>query len=299
MYDLVIIGGGPGGLTAAIYARRALLKTLLIEKGALGGQIAKSDVIENYPGFPTISGAELMEKFEEHAKSFELEVKMAEVESVVDEGDKKLLKTSEGDISAKAVIVATGASPRKLGAPGESEFIGKGVSYCATCDGPFFRGLEVLVVGGGDTAVKEAVYLSKLVKKVYLVHRRDALRAEKILQEKAKNTENIEILWSHVLEEIKGEQLVTSTVVKDLKTEETKELPTEGVFVFVGINPTTKFVDVEKDDQEFIITNKNMETSVEGIYAIGDCRDTPLLQVATAVGDGAIAAFKAEEYIEG
>lgn len=298
MYDLVIIGGGPGGLTAAIYARRALLKTLLLEKGALGGQIAKSDIIENYPGFPSISGAELMEKFEEHAKSFELEVKIAEVLSIENDGDAKLLKTSEGDISTKAVIVATGASPSKLGVPGELEFIGKGVSYCATCDGPFFRGLEVLVVGGGDTAVKEAVYLSKLVKKVYLVHRRDKLRAEKILQEKAKKTENIEILWSHVLEEIKGEQLVTSSVVKDLKTGETRELATEGVFVFVGINPTTNFVDAEKDDRDFIITNQNMETSIEGIYAIGDCRNTPLLQVSTAVGDGAIAAFKAEEYIE-
>ena len=299
MYDLVIIGGGPGGLTAAIYARRAMLKTLLIEKGALGGQIAKSDVIENYPGFPSISGAELMEKFEEHAKSFELEVKTAEVESIEDKGEVKLLKTSEGDIEAKAIIVATGASPRVLGAPGEREFTGKGVSYCATCDGPFFRGLEVLVVGGGDTAVKEAVYLSRLASKVYLVHRRDKLRAEKILQEKAINAENIEILWSHVLEEIKGEQLVKGTSVKSLKTEEVRELPTEGVFVFVGINPTTDFVDVEKDDQGFIITNQSMETSVKGIYAIGDCRNTPLLQVATAVGDGAIAAFKAEEYIEG
>ncbi len=298
MYDLVIIGGGPGGLTAAIYARRAMLKTLLIEKGALGGQIAKSDVIENYPGFPSISGAELMEKFEEHAKGFELEVKTAEVTSIEDNGKVKLIKTSEGDIEAKAIIVATGASPRVLGAPGEKKFTGKGVSYCATCDGPFFRGLEVLVVGGGDTAVKEAVYLSRLASKVYIVHRRDKLRAEKILQDKAINAENIEILWSHVLEEIKGEQLVTATVVKDLKTEETRELPTEGVFVFVGINPTTGFVDVEKDDRGFILTNKNMETSVKGIYAIGDCRDTPLLQVATAVGDGAIAAFKAEEYLE-
>ncbi len=299
MYDLVIIGGGPGGLTAAIYARRAMLKTLLIEKGALGGQIAKSDVIENYPGFPSISGAELMEKFEEHAKSFDLEVKTAEVESIEDNGEVKLVKTSEGEIEAKAIIVATGASPRVLGVTGEREFTGKGVSYCATCDGPFFRGLEVLVVGGGDTAVKEAVYLSRLASKVYLVHRRDKLRAEKILQEKAINAENITILWSHVLEEIKGEQLVTGTVVKDLKTDETRELPTEGVFVFVGINPTTNFVDAEKDDQGFIITNKNMESSVKGIYAIGDCRDTPLLQVATAVGDGAIAAFKAEEYLEG
>lgn len=298
MYDLVIIGGGPGGLTAAIYALRARLSTLVIEKEGLGGQIAKSDVIENYPGFPSISGMELMEKFEEHAKGVGLEVKYAAVESITSDGGVKVLATTEGEVRAKAVIVATGAKPRMLGVPGEKEFFGKGVSYCATCDGPFFRGQEVVVVGGGDTAVKDAFFLSKLVKKVYLVHRRDELRAEKILQEKVIEKENVEILWSHVLAEVKGDKTgVTGVVVENLKTKEKKDIPVPGVFIFVGINPTTDFVNVDKDDRGFIVANLNMETSEAGIYSIGDCRTTPLLQVATAVGDGAVAAFKAEEYI--
>ncbi len=221
MYDLVIIGGGPGGLTAAIYALRARLKTLVIEKEGLGGQIAKSDVIENYPGFPTISGMELMEKFEAHAKSVGMEVKYAAVESISSDSGVKVLSTTEGEVRAKAVIVATGAKPRMLGVPGEKEFFGKGVSYCATCDGPFFRNQEVVVVGGGDTAVKDAFFLSKLVKKVYLVHRRDELRAEKILQEKVIEKENIEILWSHVLSEVSGDKTgVTGVVVENLKTKD-------------------------------------------------------------------------------
>ncbi|MEE9613327.1 MAG: thioredoxin-disulfide reductase [Thermodesulfobacteriota bacterium] len=299
MYDLIIIGGGPAGLTAGIYAQRARLKTLLLEREVVGGQIAVSDIIENYPGFPPISGAELMEKFEAQAKGFGLEIKMAEVQNVTPDGKGKLLKTSEGELRTKAVIVATGAKPRRLGVPGEVELTGKGVSYCATCDGPFFRGKPVMVVGGGDTAVKEAVYLSKIASKVYIVHRRDQLRAEKILQEKALATENIEVLWSHVLKEVTGDKMgVTGAVVKDLKSSEEKEVAVDGVFVFVGINPTTYFVDVEKDESDFIKTNQKMETSTEGIFAAGDCRTTPLLQVATAVGDGAIAAFMAEKYVE-
>ena len=297
MYDLIIIGGGPGGLTAGIYAQRARLKTLLLEKSALGGQIAVSDIIENYPGFPSISGPELMEKFEEHARGTGLEVKFTEVSGVTTDGKDKVVSTAEGDLRARAVIVATGASPRRHGAPGEVEFTGKGVSYCATCDGPFFRNQEVMVIGGGDTAVKEAVYLSKIASKVYVVHRRDKLRAEKILQEKALASDNIEILWSHLLKEVKGERIVTSVVVEDLKGGGEREIATEGVFVFVGTNPSTGFVDVNKDDAGFIIANQSMETSEPGIYAIGDSRNTPLKQVATAVGDGAIAAFKAEEYI--
>jgi thioredoxin reductase (NADPH) len=298
MYDLIIIGGGPGGLTAGIYAQRALLKTVLIEKSALGGQIAVSDVIENYPGFPSISGAGLMEKFEEHARGTGLEIKFAEVEGITLEGGVKILKTTEGEFRAKAVIIAVGASPKRLGAPGEVELTGKGVSYCATCDGPFFRNLDVMVVGGGDTAVKEAVYLSKLAKKVYVVHRRDRFRAEKILVDKAVNAPNIEILWNHTLKEITGERLVSGARVTDLKTNAEREIAVEGVFVFVGTVPSTGFADVEKDERGFIKTNSSMETSVKGIFAIGDCRNTPLLQVATAVGDGAIAAFRAGEYIE-
>ncbi len=299
MYDLIIIGGGPAGLTAGIYAQRAKLKTLLLEKEFVGGQIAVSDVIENYPGFPSISGAGLMEKFEEHAKGFGLEIKFAQVQTITLEGNVKVLNTTEGELRAKAVIVATGAKPRRLGVAGEKELTGKGVSYCATCDGPFFRGQPVMVVGGGDTAVKEAVYLSKIASKVYIVHRRDKFRAEKILQEKLMAAENIVKLTSHVLKEIKAESgVVKKALVEDLKTSETKEVYVEGVFIFVGINPTTDFVDVEKDEGGFIKTNQKMETSLPGIYAAGDCRDTPLLQVATAVGDGAIAAYCAEAFIE-
>ncbi len=299
MYDLIIIGGGPAGLTAGIYAQRAKLKTLLLEKEFVGGQIAVSDVIENYPGFPSISGAGLMEKFEEHAKGFGLEIKFAQVETITLEGNVKVLKITEGELRAKAVIVATGAKPRRLGVAGEKELTGKGVSYCATCDGPFFRGQPVMVVGGGDTAVKEAVYLSKIASKVYIVHRRDKFRAEKILQEKLMAAENIIKLTSHVLKEIKAEGgVVKKAVVEDLKSSEIKEIDVEGVFIFVGINPTTDFVDAEKDEGGFIKTNQKMETNLPGIYAAGDCRDTPLLQVATAVGDGAIAAYCAEAFIE-
>ncbi|MBI4949400.1 MAG: thioredoxin-disulfide reductase [Deltaproteobacteria bacterium] len=300
MYDLVIIGGGPAGLTAGIYAQRARLNTILIEKQMVGGQIAVSDVIENYPGFPSISGAGLMEKFEEHAKGLGLKISFMDVENITLDGNVKVLKTSEGELRAKAVIVATGARPRRLGVPGEKELTGKGVSYCATCDGPFFRGQRVMVVGGGDTAVKEAVYLSRLAAKVYVVHRRDKFRAEKMHMEKAEATQNIEFLCSHVLKEIKAENgVVTKAVVEDLKGSAIKDIEVEGVFIFVGINPTTDFVDADKDASGFIKTNARMETSVPGIFAAGDCRTTPLLQVATAVGDGAIAAAMAEEYIEG
>lgn len=298
MYDLIIIGGGPAGLTAGIYAQRAKLKTVLLEKEMIGGQIAVSDIIENYPGFPSISGSGLMEKFEEHARGLGLEIKLTDVLIVQNNGKGKIVKTSDGDFTSRAVIVATGAKPRRLGVPGEKEFTGKGVSYCATCDGPFFKGKPVLVVGGGDTAVKEAVYLSRIASKVYLAHRRDQFRAEKIIQEKAFSAKNIEMLLSHVLREIKGKTGVEKAIVQNLKDNATKEIVVEGVFVFVGINPTTDFVDVEKDEYGFIKTDRDMKTSVRGIFAAGDCRITPLKQVSTAVGDGAIAAFTAEKYIE-
>lgn len=300
MYDLIIVGGGPAGLTAGIYAQRARLKTLLLEREFVGGQIALSDVIENYPGFPSISGAALMEQFEAHAKKFGLEIRLAGVVDISDEAGVKALKTTEGELKARAVIIATGAKPRRLGVPGEKELTGKGVSYCATCDGPFFRNQRVMVVGGGDTAVKEAVYLSRLASTVYVVHRRDKFRAEKLLQEKMEASANVVLLRSHVLKEIKGEGgVVKKAAVEDIKTGAVRDIEVEGVFVFVGINPTTDFVDVEKNDGGFIKTNERMETSVAGIFAAGDCRTTPLLQVATAVGDGAIAAYMAEAYIEG
>ncbi|MBI2400128.1 MAG: thioredoxin-disulfide reductase [Deltaproteobacteria bacterium] len=299
MFDLVIIGGGPAGLTAGIYAQRARLKTVLLEKQMVGGQIAVSDVIENYPGFPSISGAGLMEKFEEHARGLGLEIRFTDVMNITVENEVKVIKTSDGEIRTKAVIIATGAKPKRLGVPGEKELTGKGVSYCATCDGPFFRNLKVMVVGGGDTAVKEAVYLSRLAAKVYIVHRRDKFRAEKMHQEKMEATANIEMITSHVLKEIKSENnLVKSVVLQDIKSCEMREIETEGVFIFVGINPTTDLADVDKTDGGFIKTAPDMSTSVPGIFAAGDCRNTPLLQVATAVGDGAIAAGSAIEYVE-
>jgi len=298
MYDIVIIGGGPAGLTAAIYAIRLGLKTIMVEKELVGGQIALSDIIENYPGFPSISGAGLMEQFEAHAKGLGLEIILREVQEIKRAEDKTLiLQTSEGDMRTKSVIVATGAKPRRLGAAGEVEFTGKGVSYCATCDGPFFKGLNVLVVGGGDTALKEAVYLSKIAKKVYIAHRRDEFRGEKIQQDRAEAAENIEFLRSHALKELRGEMVVTEALVEDLKTGETKTLAVDGAFIFVGITPTTGFIEAEKDESGFIKTNQNMETNLPGIFAAGDCRTTPLLQVATAVGDGAIAAYKAADYV--
>lgn len=300
MYDLIIIGGGPGGLTAGIYAQRSRLKTLLIEKEMVGGQIAVSDVIENYPGFPSISGAGLMEKFEEHARGLGLEIRFDEVLNITLDGNVKVLKTAEGELRAKAVIISTGAKPKRLGVTGERELTGKGVSYCATCDGPFFRGRNVMVVGGGDTAIKEAVYLSKLAARVSVVHRRDKFRAEKMHIEKAQATANIEFLTNCTLKEIKAEAgVVVAASIQNLKTNESRDVPVEGVFIFVGINPTTDFVDVDKDERGFIKTNQLLETSVPGIYAVGDCRTTPLLQVATAVGDGAIAAHGVDGYVEG
>ena len=298
MHDLVIIGGGPAGLTAGIYAVRLGVKTLLVESEFVGGQIALSDIIENYPGFESISGSALMEKFETHARNLGLEIRVAGVEDVVFEDKVKVLKTPEGDIPAKAVIVVTGAKPKRLGAPGEREFTGKGVSYCATCDGPFFKNQSVMVVGGGDTAIKEAVYLSKLASKLSLVHRRDRFRGEKVQQDRAEASANIEFLRSHILKEIKGDTVVRGAILEDLKTNRIKEVQVDGVFIFVGINPTTDFIDVEKDDGGFIKTNQSMETNRPGVFAAGDCRTTPLRQVSTAVGDGAIAAYMAESYIE-
>ncbi|MFQ5353858.1 MAG: NAD(P)/FAD-dependent oxidoreductase, partial [Thermodesulfobacteriota bacterium] len=261
--------------------------------------IARSDIIENYPGFPSISGAGLMEHFEAQARGLGLEIIMREVSEITEDNGIQVLKTTDGDMRAKAVIIATGAQPRRLGAKNEVEYTGKGVSYCATCDGPFFKGLTVLVVGGGDTALKEAVYLSKITKKVYIAHRRDEFRGEKIQQERAEAAENIEFLKSHVLKELNGDMVVKEAVIEDLKTGEIKTIAVDGAFIFVGITPTTGFVNAEKNEQGFIKTNQNMETNVPGVFAAGDCRTTPLLQVATAVGDGAIAAYKAADYIEG
>ncbi|MDJ1421378.1 MAG: thioredoxin-disulfide reductase [Candidatus Methanoperedens sp.] len=299
MYDVVIIGGGPAGLTAGIYAKRAMLKALLLEKIGTGGQIIITDLIENYPGFTEISGAELAQKLEEHAGKFGLETKsLAEVTGIEDKGKTKVVKTADGDIEAKAVIIASGTTPRKLGARGELEFTGRGVSYCATCDGFFFRDKVVVVVGGGDSAITEAIFLTKMAKKVIIVHRRDKLRAEKINQEHAFANPKISFVWDSVVEEIAGKQVVEKVIVRNVKTNQISEIKTDGVFIYVGLIPNTGFADVKKDDWGFIIANDKMETSVRGIFVAGDCRNTPLRQIATAVGDGAIAAVSAERYIE-
>jgi thioredoxin reductase (NADPH) len=299
-YDVVIIGGGPAGLTAGIYSKRAMLNTLLVEKMGIGGQIIITDLVENYPGFLGISGAELASKFEQHAAKFGLETKsMVEVTGIEDRGQLKVVKTTDGDIETRTVIIATGTTPRKLGAKGELEFIGRGVSYCATCDGFFFRDKVVVVVGGGDSAITEAIYLTKMTKKVIVVHRRDKLRAEKINQEHAFAKPGINFVWDSVVEEIAGKQFVEKVIVRNVKTGELSEIKTDGVFIYVGLIPNTNFADLEKDEGGFIIPYSGQTTSVKGIFVAGDCRVTPLRQIATAVGDGAIAAVSAERYLEG
>jgi len=303
MYDLIIVGGGPAGLTAGIYAVRFGLETVVLERSEISGQIALTDIVENYPGFPSITGFELMEKYKEHALAAGVVTKITDVLSVRSEGEKKLVSTDSGDLEARAVIIATGANPKHLGVPGEEELIAKGVSYCATCDGPFFRNKTVVVVGGGDSALTDALILSKLAEKVYVVHRRDELRAAKILQDRAFAAPNIEFIWDSVVREIVGTgdkvRKVEKVVLEDVKTWETRELPTNGVFIYIGIHPNTEIVDVEKDRNGFIKTDRWMGTSVKGVYAIGDCRDTPIWQLVTAVSDAAVAATAANEYIQG
>lgn len=299
VYDVVIIGGGPAGLTAGIYVKRAMLNAVLIEKIGVGGQIIVTDKVENFPGFLEISGADLAAKFEEQARKFGLEIKgMVEVDAIEDKGNIKIIKTTEGDIETKSVIIASGTTPKKLGAKGEIEFTGRGVSYCATCDGFFFRDKAVVVIGGGDSAITEAIYLTKMAKKVIVVHRRNELRAEKINQEHAFSNPKISFIWDSVLEEIVGKNIVEKVILRNLKTKETSEVKTDGVFIYVGLIPNTAYADVRKDEWGFIMANPKMETSVKGIFVAGDCRVTPLRQIATAVGDGAIAAVSTERYLE-
>jgi thioredoxin reductase (NADPH) len=302
-FDVVIIGGGPAGLTAGIYCGRAKLKAVVFEALSAGGQVLMAGTIENYPGFPGgISGPELIERFKKQLDEIGIPLReFVKVEGVLEKEGYFVVKTTQGDVEAKCLIIATGAQPARLGVPGEDKFIGQGVSFCAYCDGFFFRDKKVAVIGGGDRAVEEALYLKNMAKEVYLIHRRDRLRAQKILQERLFEAKNVKTIWNSVVTEIKGDQSgVKALEIMDLKTGERTLLEIDGVFVAVGQQPASEiFRDlVEMDERGFIKTNLKGATSKAGIFAAGDVREKELRQVSTAVGDGAIAAWAAVEYLQ-
>ncbi len=302
VYDTLIIGGGPGGLTAGLYAARAGLSVALLEKGLPGGQISTTFRVENYPGFPEgIGGPELGSVIEQQAAHFGVQIVLTEVTGVELGGQIKLVGATNGDYRGWTVIVATGANPAALNVPGEEQLRGKGVSYCATCDGAFFRGKDVAVVGGGDAAVEEALFLTRLARKVTIVHRRDALRATKVAQDRAFADPKIEFRWDTVVDEILGQDEVRGLALRNVKTGARSELAVEGVFIYVGMRPNTQFLggQLAMDAQGYIITNEEMETNVPGVFAVGDVRRKRLRQVVTAVADGAIAATAADVYLRG
>ena len=299
-YEVVIIGGGPAGLTAGLYAARAKLNSLLIEKGAIGGQIVNAEQVDNYPGFPEgISGSELGELMHQQATKYGLKTLIAEVTGLEPQEKQKVVKTTEGNFIAKAVIIAGGSNRQKLGIPGEKKFTGKGVSYCATCDAFFFQDKPVAVVGGGNAAVTEALYLVKFASKVTVIHRRDRLRATSILQEKAFSEPKIEFLWDTVVEEIEGGDFVERIRLRQVKTGEKSALEVAGIFVSVGLKPDTDYLKgvLPLSEAGYIITNDRLETGTPGIFAAGDIRHDSARQVITAAGDGATAAIYAEKFI--
>ncbi|MBU2534836.1 MAG: thioredoxin-disulfide reductase [Chloroflexi bacterium] len=299
-YDVVIIGGGPAGLTAGIYTARARLKSLLIERGATGGLIVNAGVVENYPGFPDgINGLELAEAMHQQAVKFGLETLTADVTGLELKDERRVVKTSEGDVAARAVIVAGGSDRVKLGVPGEEEFTGRGVAYCAICDGYFYRDVPVAVVGGGNAAVNEALELTKFASRVTIIHRREELRATKILQERAFAEPKIEFSWNTVVEAVEGEDTVKKLRLKNVQNGEKSTLDISGVFMAVGFRPNTGYLKsvLTLADDGTVITNEKMETAVPGIFAAGDIRSSSIRQVAAAVGDGSVAAIYAERYI--
>lgn len=299
-YDVIVIGAGPGGMTAALYASRANLSVLMIDRGIYGGQMNNTAEIENYPGFKSILGPDLAKKMYESSTNFGAKYAYGTVESVEDKGNTKIVKTDQDSYETSSVIIGTGSQYRKLGVPGEEEYSGKGVSYCAVCDGAFFKNREVVVVGGGDSAISEALYLAGIVAKVTVIHRRDQLRAQKVLQDRAFANDKIDFVWNTNVTEIMGDNMkVTGVKIVNNETNEEKTIDANGVFVYVGNNPVTDvFSNLNiTDEKGWIKTNDRMETSVKGIFAIGDVRVKELRQVSTAVGDGGIAGQNAFEYV--
>ncbi len=300
MYEVLIIGAGPAGMTAAIYAARAGYKTAILEHGVPGGQAATTDMIENYPGFPEgISGPELMMKFFEQTQTFGVEMIYEQVQSVELTGDIKRVTTDKQTLEAKTVVIASGAKPRTLGVANEGRLRGRGVSYCATCDGFFFKDQPVAVVGGGDTAVEEAMYLTKMCSSVTLIHRRDELRANKLAQSRAFANDKLHIIYDTVVDEIVGDEKVTQLKLRNKKTDATSTLDVNGVFIFVGYLPNDAFLppELEVNEQGYIITDEEMATNIPGVFAVGDVRQKKLRQVTTAVGDGGAVMHGIEEYL--
>lgn len=300
-FDVVILGGGPAGFSAGIYTARGNVSTVILDVSMLGGQPSNYLELENYPAFMKIGGFELMEKFEEHADMFGVQkFPMQEIEFIDLVSSPKIIRTKEVEFRTKSVIIATGAKPMKLGVKGEEEFVGRGVSYCAVCDGAFYKDKVVAVVGGGNSAVEEAIYLTNFASKVYIIHRRDELRADKIIQDRAAKNEKIEFVLNSVVCEIQGQDLVNNLILKNTKTDEMFNLAVDGVFPYIGITPNVENISgqITQDKAGFIITDETMKTSIDGVFAIGDVRKTPLRQVITAASDGAIAGVYAVKYIE-
>lgn len=299
MYDLIIIGSGPAGLSAAVYGKRAGLNLLVLEKNPMsGGQVLNTYEVDNYLGMPGINGFDMGVQFRQHADKLGAEFREAEVSAIEDRGSVKIVRTATEELETKTVILATGAVHAHLGVPGEEELSGMGVSYCATCDGAFFRGRTVAVVGGGDVALEDAIYLARICEKVYLIHRRDELRGAKVLQDQLKTLSNVEILYSHAVEEIQGSDAVEGLRIKNLKTGETSELSVAGLFVAVGIRPGTELVKglTACDEGGYVLAGEDCATQVPGLFAAGDVRKKPIRQIVTAVSDGANAAMAADAY---